>query len=246
MLRGKNAVITGANRGIGRACVEYFASQGANIWACARKEYEGFAEDMRSIAAKNNVEIWPVYFDIANKEMIKAAAQMIIKQKIPIDILVNNAGIAKYSNFQFLNMEELNEVFSVNYIGQLSFTQLLARRMGRNKEASIVFISSVAGLQSESGSLAYGGSKSAIAHAVGVLSRELSGQNIRVNAIAPGLVDTDMKKMADVQYWHDMVMRTDLKRSASPEEVAHVVAFLAGDLSSYITGQVLRVDGGLH
>ncbi len=246
MLNGKNAIITGARRGIGRSTVEVFARNGANIWACARTYDEQFEEEMAEIAEKYKVWITPVYFELSNADEIKKAVQLIVKEKKNIDILVNNAGIAQYNNFSMLSMDNLRHIYEINYIGPLLLTQLLSRRMGKDREASIVFLSSVAGVTAETGNTAYGGSKAAIAHATGVLSKELSKQNIRVNAVAPGMVETDMKELANEEYWNQLIEKTDLKRVATPEEIANAICFLSSDLSSYITGQVIRVDGGLH
>lgn len=245
MLKGKNAIITGARRGIGRAAVEVFAKNGANIWACARTEDPEFESELRRLSTAYGVWIKPVYFDLTDGQQIKAAARSIEKEKLPIDILVNNAGMVRYDGFQMLSMRTLRDMLENNYIGPLQFTQYILRRMGRDRPGAIVFLSSVAGLRPEKGNLSYGGSKAAAANAAGILSRELAPQNIRVNAVAPGMVDTDMKNMADEAHWEELIRQCDLKRMAAPEEIANVIAFLASDLSSYITGQTIRVDGGL-
>lgn len=245
MLKGKNAIITGARGGIGRAVVEVFAKNGANIWACARKEDQEFEDEMRRISKAYGVWIKPVYFDLTDGRQMKDAVRSIEKEKLPIDILVNNAGIVKYDAFQMLPVRTLRDMLEANYIGPLQFTQYISRRMGRDRPGAIVFLSSIAGLCPEKGNLSYGGSKAAVSNAVGILGRELAVQNIRVNAVAPGMVDTDMKNAADKAHWEELIRQCDLKRMAAPEEIANVIAFLASDLSSYITGQTIRVDGGL-
>lgn len=245
MLDGKNAIITGARRGIGRATVEVFARNGANIWACARGKDSVFEQDMKETAEKYGVWIRPIYFDILDIIQMKEAVQSIVKEKKTVDILVNNAGEAQYDMFTMMPMEHLRHMLECNYVGPMQLTQLVARRMIRNNRGTIVFLSSVAGLTPESGNIAYGGSKAAVAHATGVLSKELSQYNIRVNAVAPGMVDTDMQKQADENSWKELIGKTYLNRMAQPEEIANVICFLASDLSSFITGQVLRVDGGL-
>lgn len=245
LLKNKNALITGARRGIGRATAEVFARNGANIWACARKHDAQFEADMEMLAERYGVWIHPVYFDLADETQRKQAVQSIVKEKQPVDILVNNAGEARYSSFSTLKLDELERLFTTNYVGALHLTQMLVRRMARNHTGAVVFLSSVSGIRAESGALAYGGSKVAIAHAVGVLARELAPSHIRVNAVAPGLVNTDMKDQASAEYWATLKEQIPMKRMAEPEEIANVIAFLSSDLASYITGQVYRVDGGM-
>lgn len=246
MLKGKNAIITGARKGIGRACVEVFSAYGANIWACSHTRSKEFEEDMLRLSEHYQVTIEPVYFDLLDPSEMKSAVQKIVKEKRCIDILVNNAGVAQYGAFSMMRMEDLGKLFETNYIAPLGLTQMLIRKMGRASNASIVFLSSVAGLLAEYGNTAYGGSKAAVAHVAKVLGKELASQNIRVNAVAPGLVDTDMKELAAQEYWDSMIQRTNLKRSADPKEIAQVIAFLCSDRASYITGQIIRVDGGLQ
>lgn len=245
MLKGKNAIITGARRGIGRATVEVFAENGANVWACARKEDAAFEADMAGLAERYGVWIEPVYFELTDEMQMKQAVKQIQKEKKSVDLLVNNAGEAQYDNFTMMPEKNLRQMLECNYICPLLFTQLVVRLMTRVKKGSIVFLSSIAGVQPEIGNTAYGGSKAAVAHATSVLSKELAGFNIRVNAVAPGAVDTDMAKKADEEYWQRLVERIPFKRMAQPQEIANVIAFLASDRASYITGQVIRVDGGL-
>ena len=245
MLKGKHAIITGAKKGIGRATVEVFAKNGADIWACARAYDALFEQDMENIQAEYGVHVEPMYFDLTDEEEMRSAVKKIFGQKIPIDILVNNAGITKYDSFSMMPISRLVDMFDNNYIAPLRLTQIVSRRMGKHRQSSIIFLSSVAGLKALSGNIAYGGSKAALSHAVSILGKELAGQNIRVNAVAPGMVDTDMKGAADGTYWEQLVNETYLKRMARPEEIANVITFLASDLSSYITGQTIRVDGGM-
>lgn len=243
MLRGKNAIVTGASGGIGKAIVYNFAKNGANIWACAHKKDMEFENYLCDIASKCNVMIEPLYFSLNNLNEVKDIAKSIIKEKKSIDILINNAGTVQYDTFNMLKIDTLINLYEINYFGQLQFTQLISRRM---RNASIVFVSSIAGLDAVSGNIAYGGSKAAVAHAAKVLSKELARQEIRVNAVAPGMVDTSMKSKADEKVWNDLIAQTSLNRVARPEEIANVICFLASDLSSYVTGQIIRVDGGMH
>ncbi len=244
MLQGKNIVVTGTKRGIGKAIVCKLASEGANVWACARKKDDGFEEKLNEIASKNGVVIEPVYFDLTDEGQIKEAVKNIVKSKRPIDGLVNNAGIAAYNKLQMMKIDEIKNIFSTNYFSALYLTQLLMRRIRRNT-GSIVFVSSVSGFIPEIGNIAYGGSKAAVSHAVKILAKELSSEGIRVNAVAPGLVNTDMKNLASEEVWEELKHRIMIGRVAEPNEIANVISFLLSDQSSYMTAQTVHVDGGM-
>lgn len=246
ILKGKNAIITGARRGIGRATVETFASQGANVWACARKQDDAFEADMKSVAEKHGVEIWPVYFDVTNESEMKSAVQSIRKQKISIDALVNIAGIADDStSFQMTSMEKMKHVLDVNFFAVTLLTQYISRLMARQNYGSIVNIASIAGIDGAPAQYEYAASKAAIIGGTRNLARELASNNIRVNAVAPGMIATDMGAQIDDELKQSVLSKVIMNRLGKPEEIADVVAFLASDMSSYMTGQIIRVDGGM-
>lgn len=246
MLQGKNAFITGARRGIGRAAIQVFAKYGANIWACARTENDSFEQDMKKTAEENSVSIWPVYCELMNEGEIKNVAQDIKRSKKKIDILVNAAGIADESSaFTMTSIEKMRHVFEVNFFGQTLLTQYLSRLMIRQKEGSIVNIASVAGIDGQPAQYEYVGSKAAVIGGVRQLARELGTYNIRVNAVAPGIVDTDMGAQIEEGLKRDILRNVIMGRVGRPEEIAEVIAFLGSSLSSYMTGQVIRVDGGM-
>ncbi len=246
MLQGKNSIITGARRGIGRATVEVFAKNGSNVWACARKKDEQFEEDMTALAKKYQVQIWPLYFDVTDEEEMKLAVQTIRKQKVNVDALVNAAGIADEStSFQMTPMEKIKHVFDVNYFSVTLLVQYISRLMSRQGRGSIVNISSIAGIDGTPAQYEYASSKAAIIGGTKNLARELSNYNIRVNAVAPGMVETDMGAQIDDALKNDILSKVIMKRMGKPEEIANVVAFLASDLSSFMTGQIIRVDGGI-
>lgn len=246
MLEGKNAVITGVRRGIGRAAVEVFAKNGSNVWACARKKDDAFEEDMREIAEQYDVLVWPLYFDIICEEEIKNAVQSIRKMKLPVDILVNAAGIAEESSsFGMTPLEKMRHVFEVNFFGGTLVTQYISRLMIRQKSGSIVNVASVAGIDGQPAQYEYVGSKAAVIGGVRQLARELGPYHIRVNAVAPGITDTDMGDQIEEKLREEILSQVIMKRIGKPEEIANVIAFLGSDLSAYMTGQVIRVDGGM-
>lgn len=246
ILKGKNAIITGARRGIGRATVETFASQGANVWACARKQDDAFEADMKSVAEKYGVEIWPVYFDVTNELEMKSAVQNIRKQKISIDALVNIAGIADDStSFQMTSIEKMRHVLDVNFFAVTLLTQYISRLMARQNSGSIINIASIAGIDGAPAQYEYAASKAAIIGGTRNLARELASNNIRVNAVAPGMIATDMGAQIDDELKQSVLSKVIMNRLGKPEEIADVVAFLASDMSSYMTGQIIRVDGGM-
>lgn len=246
ILEGKNAIITGARRGIGRKTVEVFARNGANIWACARKPDPAFEEDMKELSERCGVTVEAVYFDTTDENQIKAAVMKIRKSKRTADILVNAAGVAEESSsFAMTAMEKMKRVFEVNFFGLTLLTQYAARLMIRQNKGCIINISSIAGIDGRPAQYEYASSKAAVIGGVRQLARELAPYNIRVNAVAPGIVDTDMGELIDENLKETVLSNVMLKRIAKPEEISNAIMFLASDFASYITGQVLRVDGGM-
>ena len=248
MLKNKNAIITGARRGIGRATVEVFASHGANIWACARAQNDAFEADIRAVAEKYGVTIWPVYFDVTDDAQMKQAVQAIHKQKLNIDVLVNIAGIAsagELASFPMTAMEKMKRVMDVNLFAVALLTQYVSRLMTRQNSGSIINVASIAGLDGTPAQFEYAASKGAIIAGTKNLARELSKNNIRVNAVAPGMIETEMGAQIDDKLKENVLSKVIMGRMGKPVEIAEVIAFLASDCSSYMTGQIIRVDGGM-
>lgn len=246
LLLGKNAIITGCARGMGHKMMEVFAEHGANLWVCARKQTELFEHDVKELSEKYQVNIIPVYFELTNADEMKRAVKQIMSAKQPVDILVNNAGITYNALFQMSTIEQIHNTLEVNFVAPFLFTQYILKLMLRNGHGSIVNIASSAGLDGNSGRSVYGASKAAVICATQALSEELGNKGIRANVIAPGITQTDMLSSMTTDVIEETVQNTDMKRLGHPLDIANAALFLASDLSSYITGQILRVDGCLQ
>ena len=246
LLKDKTAVVTGCNKGIGKKILEVFSANGATVFACVRNIDEEFKSFLNELKKNFNNQIIPIEFDLNDEKKIKEAANSILASNKSIDILVNNAASIQTSIFQMTPIKKLKELFEINFFSQTIFTQYILKSMIKNKKGSIVYISSSSALDGNEGRSAYSSSKAALISHAKVLSRELGIHNIRVNSIAPGLTNTDMMKNNHKEkIINDMVSRISLRRIANPEEIANVVLLLSSDLTSYITGQVIRVDGGM-
>lgn len=246
LLKNKYAIVTGCNRGIGKAILTVFAKNGAFIWACARHPSEEFEAYIKMLSAECQVSIWPVYFDLQNSEQMKGAVKAIMATKYPVDILVNNAGVTYNALFQMVTAEKMQEVFNVNFFSPMMFTQMIVKLMLRKKSGSIINIASSAGMDGNAGRSVYGASKAAVICATKAISAELGESGIRVNAIAPGITQTEMLVSMTDKVISETIQQTHLKRAGIPDDIATACLFLASDLSAYITGQTLRVDGGLR
>lgn len=246
LLKGKNAVVTGCNRGIGKSILEQFAKQGANVFAHARKQTEEFEDLCSELGQRFQVSICPVYFDVTEEEEVKRGVRDIMDREKRIDILVNNVGgINQVKLFQMTTIQEIQDEFEINFFAQMRITQRISKLMIRQKRGSIINISSCAGMDGNTGMLGYVSSKAAMIGATKRLAIELGNFNIRVNSVAPGLTDTQMGGMMSEELQEETLKKLVIKRMAKPEEVADAVVFLASDMSSFITGQTLRVDGGM-
>ena len=246
LLKNKLAVLTGCNRGIGKKILEIFSLNGANIFGCVRKIEEKFLSHISILENKYKNKITPIEIDFKDIEKTKNGAKKIIEKADVIDILINNSGVIENSLFQMTKIESIKNLFDINFFSQIAFTQIILKSLIKNKKGSIIYISSTSALDGNVGRNSYSSSKAAIISQAKTLSRELGKMNVRVNAIAPGLTKTDMMKNYTSQNIVDQVIsQTSLNRSGEPEEIANVALFLASDLSSYITGQVIRVDGGI-
>jgi len=245
ILEGKTAMITGCNRGIGKAILELFAKEGADIIACTRTASEEQQQLYQQLQHEYGITVMPCYFDIGNIESVNQGIKQILALKRKISIMVNNAGKAIFPSISRVKYEELQDVFQTNYFSPVLLIKGLLMQMIKANGASIVNIASTAGIDGDVGNVAYGASKGALISGSKSLSKELAPLKIRVNCIAPGFIETDMQREIDDKFATAKVCSSALKRVGNALEVAQTALFLASDESSYITGQIIRVDGGL-
>ncbi len=245
LLDGKTALITGCLKGIGYEAMQGFARQGASIVACCQFHDPLFEERARQLAAETGVGITPVVFDLASTDETLTAMRELVVARRRIDILLNIAGMTEDSLFSMTAMKSMRRVFEINFFAQMLVTQYVSKLMIRQKFGSIINVSSITAIDGNAGQISYGSSKAALIGATKTLASELGDHGIRVNAVAPGVVTTDMTASIPAESFARLCSRIPMGRAGAPAEVAGVLLFLASDLSSYVTGQVLRIDGGI-
>ena len=245
LLEGKNVIVTGTAKGIGKQMADTFAANGANVFAHARAQSEEHRSFCAELEKTYGVQVMPLYFDMRDAGAMKEAVQAIRGTKLPVDGLVNNAGITHNSLFQMTSMEELRNQMEVNFFAPFLFTQYISKLMLRSKKGSIVSISSLAALDGNSGKSAYGASKAALLTMTMCISEELAADGIRANVICPGVTATDMLSTMPAYITDTQKEAAFLKKIGAPADIANTALYLLSDYSSYITGQVIRVDGGI-
>lgn len=240
----KNVIITGSNRGIGKALVEAFAGAGYNVWACARKKSSDFEKWLDETASKNDVRIRPVYFEMTDEQALNMAIQSIIDEGLSIDVLVNNAGVSTVGLLSMSKVDDIKDLFDVNFFAMLRIIQKVSKRMSRQRKGVIINMGSIAGIEPQPGKIAYGSSKAAVMMMTKCLAKELGPMGIRVNAIAPGPIETEMIHQYKDEMLEKLASESALRRLGKKEEIAQVALFLASDQASYINGEIIKVDGG--
>lgn len=242
-LNEKVILVTGAARGIGKEIAKMLALNGATVFAndIIQGTIEEWAEEFNGIAEGI---IIPLYFDIRDEEAAKAAIMNIRKQYGTLDGLVNNAAIEFNELIGMINRENMNKMFEVNVFGTINMLQIASRVMKKQpKGGSIVNIASLTAIRGNKGQLVYSATKGAVISLTKSAAKELANNNIRVNAIAPGLTNTAMMKQAAPEKIEDRINNICMGRLAEPEDIAKACLFMMSDLSEYISGQVLAVDG---
>lgn len=243
MLDGKVIIVTGAGRGIGQAMATLFAQNGAVVFA--NDVREGTVEKWcYEVNAKAYGEVRPLYFDISSETETKNAVMTIKKACGHIDGLVNNAGVEFNELIGMISRPNMEKMFTVNVFGTINMLQIVSRVMGRQeKGGSIVNIASMTALRGNRGQLVYSATKGAVVSLTKSAAKELAEKRIRVNAIAPGLTNTAMMQQVDVEKLQSRINNVCMGRLAEPVDIARACMFMLSDLSDYVSGQVLAVDG---
>ena len=264
LLEGKVALITGATRGIGKGIAEIFAQQGAKVAftyagsvekakeletalssVTQIKGYQSDASDFEAEVEKNNVKGLAIKADVSKEEDVKRIIETVNNEMGNIDVLVNNAGITKDNLLMRMSKDDWDTIIKVNLDSVFNLTKAVIKPMMKAKAGSIINMTSVVGVKGNAGQANYAASKAGVIGFTKSIALELGSRNIRCNAIAPGFIETEMTAALDektVQGWRDGI---PLKRGGQPEDVANACVFLGSEMSSYISGQVLNVDGGM-
>lgn len=244
MSENKVALITGATRGIGKEIALELAANGFDIAVNYRNEQAGM-EELKKEIEKNNVRCEFVKADVANFEDCESMVKETIEKFGKIDVLVNNAGITKDGLIMRMKKEDFESVIDVNLTGTFNVTRNIIPHMLKQRSGRIINVSSVVGVAGNAGQTNYSASKAGIIGFTKSLAKEVASRNILVNAIAPGFIDTDMTSVLSDAVKEGINAQIPLKRMGTPKEVAKVVKFLSSEDSSYVTGQVLNIDGGM-
>lgn len=242
LLENKICLITGCAKGIGKAIAERFAADGAIVYAndLMEGEMDNWAEEL---SQKEKTSVIPLYFDICDFDAVKKAIIRIKKEQGRIDVLANNAGIVTYEPLLLINFEKLRRMFEVNVLAMIHLIQMVSKLMTRQKSGSIINMASIVGVKGAKGQLAYSATKGAVVSITKSASKELAEFNVRVNAVAPGMVATE-RFMNEIQgRFEERLESVGMGRYADPKDIADAFSFFASDRSEYVTGQILGVEG---
>ncbi|MFZ4615141.1 MAG: 3-oxoacyl-[acyl-carrier-protein] reductase [Rectinemataceae bacterium] len=244
LLAGKTCVITGGSRGIGLAIVRAFASEGGKVFYLSRSETADPAA-LAALAAEGGGSATWISCDVGSEASVEAALAAVITQGGTPEVLVNNAGITRDGLIFRMKLEDWEAVMATNLTSAFLVCRSAARHMIKARRGSIINITSVVGITGNGGQANYSASKAGLIGFTKSLARELASRNVRVNALAPGFIDTAMTDKLGADAKQGLVGTIPLGRTGSPQDVAKAALFLASDLASYVTGEVLKVDGGM-
>lgn len=243
-LKGKNVLITGGLRGIGRAMTEAVAKSGGRVIATYVSNPNA-AQDLIGSFKAQGLEVHGCKLDVRNSKDVDAAVAQLESEIGPIDVLINNAGIVKDDLILSMEDDSWSDVINTNLGGAFNVTRAVARQMVRARKGNIINISSVAASRPGRGQVNYAASKGGVEAVTKALAVELAPRNIRVNCIAPGVITTDMSQEVRDAAGDKILESILLKKFGAPEDIANMAVFLASDLASYITGEIIHIDGGL-
>ncbi len=244
LLKNKKALVTGSSRGIGRKIAEVFMANGCEVWGLCTKPSAGKAE-LEALAAENGTKFHEIYADASNHVQLAEVVKAALAEAGGFDVLVNNAGITKDGLSFRMKMEDWQKVIDINLTAVFVASQIVSSDMIRKKTGSIINMSSISGVHGEGGQVNYSASKAGLIGYTKALCKEVGSRGVRVNAVAPGFIDTEMTQAVKQEIRDAWVQQIPLRRAGTVEEVANTVLFLASDMSTYITGQVFGIDGGL-
>ena len=244
LVKGKNVIITGASRGIGKGIALAFAKEGANV-ALTYSSSAGPAEEFEKELTALGVKAKAYKSNAADFEAAQDLAAAVVAEFGSIDVLINNAGITKDNLLMRISEEDFDKVIEVNLKSVFNMTKAVQRTMLKQRQGSLIHMSSVVGVKGNAGQANYAASKAGIIGFSKSVALELGSRNIRSNVIAPGFIETEMTEKLPQDVVAQWRAGIPLKRGGTPEDVAHACLFLASDLSAYISGQVLHVDGGM-
>jgi len=242
-LKDKVALVTGGGQGIGRVIGDNLAKSGAHV-VLGDINLENAEKSAKAILA-NGGSASATLLNVADPENVKEVFDSIVKEFKPLDILVNNAGITKDGLFVRMKEDDWDQVLAVNLKGSFLCGQQAAKQMMKQRQGAIVNIASIVGVMGNAGQANYSASKAGLIGLTKTMARELAPRNITVNAVAPGFIDTEMTRVLDEKIKDKLIEQIPLSRLGLPEDIANSVAFLVSSRSSYITGQVLNINGGM-
>ncbi len=244
LLQNKKALVTGSSRGIGKEIARRFIEEGCTVWGICTKPSEAKAE-LETLAKEHNVAFHEVCVDCKDAEALTLAVKKILEESSGLDILVNNAGITKDGLSFRMKLEDWEDVLKINLTGAFIASQVVSSDMIRKRSGSIINMSSIVGIHGQGGQVNYSASKAGLIGYTKSLAKETASRGVRVNAIAPGFIATEMTAAVNEEAQKTWLETIPLKRAGTVKEVADATVFLASDLSTYITGQVIGVDGGM-
>jgi len=244
LIEGKKAIVTGGSRGIGMEIVKMFLSEGASVTFMDLIESESM-DEFQALAGKTGAAVAFKKTDVSSEDEVNRVVKEILDESGGIDILVNNAGITRDGLVFRMPYENWDMVLKINLTSAFLVSKHVAMAMMKRKTGSIINMASVVGIGGNAGQTNYSASKAGLIGFTKSLAKEVASRGVRVNAVAPGYIDTEMTKKLSAQAQEAMLSQVPMGRPGTPEEVAKVVLFLASDLASYITGRVIRIDGGM-